>query len=141
MVGRTTRLLIVVDSIIAFYLAVGIIFQIGIQGIIAWPFIFLAWAAVFRLIVFLGESPEEIIYETDGSEEGESQANKPGPKDRRISSEEPDSKSFRNVSRIIGEVAQREYIHSEENEQRSENKSSSRERQANRDFADFLRSS
>jgi hypothetical protein len=140
MAGRTGRWLLIFSTIFALYLAIGIVIEIGVMGVIAWPFLFLAWAAVFRVSVFLGENAEEILYETDGSDSREQQADKPGPKDRRISSGTPDSQSFRNVSRVIGEVARREPLHAKETGKRSADPSTNRERQANRDFTDFLRS-
>lgn len=140
--GRTVLWLSTLSGLFAVYMAVGAVLRAGPMGIALWPWIFLVWVLFFRIIVFLGEEMG-VTYGTrdDGGDTGEREVPSSGPKDRRISPQEPDRSSLRATSRIIGQVAQRGHVHTKETRERDSYQGDPEGDRATRDFADFLRSS
>ena len=139
---RTVLWLSTLSGLFAAYLAVGAIVRAGPMGIALWPWIFLVWVCFFRSIVFLGEELG-VTYDTrdDSGDTDEREVPSSGPKDRRISPQEPNSSSLRATSRIVGQITQRGRVHTKETRERDSYPGDPEGSRATRDFADFLRSS
>lgn len=139
---RTARWLSTLSGIFAVYIALGIVYNGSIVYIWTWPLIFFAWSVFIKILTFLMEGNGEYI-NAQWNNEGISEQRASTisvPKDRRISSYQPDSGTIRTTSRIIGQVAERSTVHTKETRERNSYPGDPDGNRASRDFADFLRS-